>query len=1107
VATPSEANAWSFVVRRRYRDRPNRRGLERGRGSTQGPVSEPLQRTGGQSAHVCAFTPRVSRAAEHGNFRSRSAEVSFTRRTLNSNYYLPLRRRRQMTSTSGASRSSSSCTRYVVDNRNLPLPEPFDKHQPHPSRNQRLSDNWTWSSWETWTRRAWTYRWRKRSLRRVLELRDRDPGNQHAAGFDPSRCWSQPGWIYALFHFASGRIYVGQTIRHIWLRAREHWSQRKRLNDVLHVALRNEISPFSFVVLPLEKIPSDQYNCPDRQESCRVFRLLATPRERYWVGRLNSMWPRGFNSAYPGRPVSAWCRRVWRMPEANRMELQEEEVDEVGRQVSAWMKRLQSDGSRALLELKNWDKVKLRESLDWIQANIPVAERRANLLAVETTIIEELRDRRAAPPKRQYLKFHFGNQGATYLLLRNVLRDPDVYTKHPHPEEAAAIMVADRFTPQIQAYLCNYAAVAKELDIESAFHDNLQNCQCRKAMWKPNAEDFNGDGHVLTIDSRNLRWPFLRSLVVKGKKFRLETDMDSVFGDLATSLENYVQWYSKKCPDQAAQLRVWSQAVYEHCRENWRRAVQDGKLSAAMKPSGYPALRKTIHEAQEHLVFLHDDRAPHGLVMICKRWYQREMARYLLDDAIFEACHMTSWADIVLRARTFNASFGFSTGEGIVYNYGIWKPKKQKFRFIAGTRSCSKDEQQDLGVVRPSGVPRQPLYDAHKALVCILQEVEKVLKEIDQQRMRVEGIRGFWGIDSVNAFTRLVRSHSDLVVAQGQYTADFCTMYTAFEFDHIILRTMVAVEEAWTYQRRQLSLQSTAPGATVEDLRLGVHGWSLTGVGFRMDQLSELLTFLIFNSFTYNGGSVRRQIKGMPMGIPAAPQIANLACYPVERDHAYRLGPGKSLTVCRYIDDFWSSGVPLPPEEAYGMKYIKTAEGSSVVYLGIKVYIEQTPSGTKEMHTTVYDREFSYPYHIVRYPDSASVAPSQQLGGVIMGRLVHCQETCSHMSDFKESVGSVFRNAMWRGYSRRLIQSVWSRFLLQRWHCDIRTKELRVWFSKIWKFLLHQGNYRAPNPLKPTLPLKTFSRPEEQHSSIGTTAQSWCDLIRGERYDRAPGPL
>ena len=55
--------------------------------------------------------------------------------------------------------------------------------------------------------------------------------------------WKSQGWIYALFHLASGRWYIGQTINEYWIRAEQHWRDRQRLTDVLHNALANEISP------------------------------------------------------------------------------------------------------------------------------------------------------------------------------------------------------------------------------------------------------------------------------------------------------------------------------------------------------------------------------------------------------------------------------------------------------------------------------------------------------------------------------------------------------------------------------------------------------------------------------------------------------------------------------------------------------------------------------------------------------------------------------------------------------------------------------------------------------------------------------------------------
>ena len=86
-----------------------------------------------------------------------------------------------------------------------------------------------------------------------------------------------------------------------------------------------------------------------------------------------------------------------------------------------------------------------------------------------------------------------------------------------------------------------------------------------------------------------------------------------------------------------------------------------------------------------------------------------------------------------------------------------------------------------------------------------------------------------------------------------------------------------------------------------------------------------------------------------------------------------------------------------------------------------------------------------------------------------MGRLVHCQETCSHMKDFKESVGNIFDRCMQTGYPRRLVQSVWSRFLIQRWHStDIRVKELlRHGSQEYGAFCCSKDMTVAPNQRSP----------------------------------------
>jgi len=208
------------------------------------------------------------------------------------------------------------------------------------------------------------------------------------------------------------------------------------------------------------------------------------------------------------------------------------------------------------------------------------------------------------------------------------------------------------------------------------------------------------------------------------------------------------------------------------------------------------------------------------------------------------------------------------------------------------------------------------------------------------------------------------------------------------------------------------------------------------------------------------------------MGIPHAPQLANLACYPIEK--AYVLDTQPRGLICRYIDDFFTSGMAPPPQELYGMAYHKTSsDPQDVVYLGIRCRVQEN-----RLRTTLFDCEEDYPFHITRYPEWETTAPRPQLGGVLKGRFVACLEACGHMQDFKESVANVARHAMWRHYPSSLLTSAWARFLHSRWQsADIRKRELVNWSRKLLQHLRSQGvKNRPPEPRVPQPPIRDLTQ-------------------------------
>ena len=98
-----------------------------------------------------------------------------------------------------------------------------------------------------WDRTKWRD---KKEINRVLRLREKDLAQKHMSFTNVSSMFQESGAIYAIYHFTSGRWYVGQTVSTIDKRAQGHWWGRFRDSDAFHQALGLEESPFCFIALP-----------------------------------------------------------------------------------------------------------------------------------------------------------------------------------------------------------------------------------------------------------------------------------------------------------------------------------------------------------------------------------------------------------------------------------------------------------------------------------------------------------------------------------------------------------------------------------------------------------------------------------------------------------------------------------------------------------------------------------------------------------------------------------------------------------------------------------------------------------------------------------------
>ena len=81
-----------------------------------------------------------------------------------------------------------------------------------------------------------------------------------------------------------------------------------------------------------------------------------------------------------------------------------------------------------------------------------------------------------------------------------------------------------------------------------------------------------------------------------------------------------------------------------------------------------------------------------------------------------------------------------------------------------------------------------------------------------------------------------------------------------------------------------------------------------------LHQVFEMVEFVVTNGYINRGGRLRHQLRGFGKGLPCAPQLANLACYPVEADFANKCQPKKVEINFRFFHDILTLKDVIPTE-------------------------------------------------------------------------------------------------------------------------------------------------------------------------------------------------
>ena len=791
-----------------------------------------------------------------------------------------------------------------------------------------------------------------------------------------------------------------------------------------------------------------------------MFHKRAAAREGWWANKLQTWWPQGLNVAgtggeHKGGARNDWWRyretyhKIWRSDMQARLEEGKAQVIELCRRIQAgdetgWedLKKIPLDMQRQMLQAMNMDGClggKLRQKM-------------------EHQMREHLRQHKAAKkmPAGDFVKLLLTHKGWNAADVRNILREPEVCRVHPDPTAAERIWVCERNVPPIGSWLLNYTAMEdQDLTVgETAalveWDDRERNrttdeqwrdarCPCHASILCSGPEDV-WKGHVCTSDVRKFKSPLVRALLLKGHAFKLENNEESLLQEIRIGLDGYITYKTKHTGD-SSMYEPWKKAILTRVQEKL------GKGECMLYPSGGMG-RYEVAELQEHLVFPKEDRAPHVVVGMCKYRYMYERSRYLQGQTFEKVTEPLE--SIMKRHWNFQEERCLEPNNRLPYIYGIWKSAKRNLRWISGVR---KGKEESTGSKEQQEKPRGSIAGAGQALVGLLQQVMNALKRKDGDGVRAGAPKKCWFIESVEEVAQPLRFDALEVAKHGKTakTVDFVSMYPSFNQVTLKDRLKDALLEAWSWQQGRAEEGEVVKLSQTQWVTVKAADAALpTTELWTMEGVMELVEFVIDNGYIQRGLEVFHQVKGFGMGLACAGQIANLACYPVERDYAATRRPEEVMHNYRYIDDIHTLTGCIPAEKDYGMEYKNTTEREGqLVFLGMRESWIPYSKGTKFV-TGMHFRDASYPIVIRRYPAGGSMVTDSQRIGVITGQFIRAQRLCSTLENMKEAVRGVALAAFRRGYKRRELDRQWGKFLVQWWKAEeVRRGELRAWFRKM----------------------------------------------------------
>ena len=426
-------------------------------------------------------------------------------------------------------------------------------------------------------------------------------------------------------------------------------------------------------------------------------------------------------------------------------------------------------------------------------------------------------------------------------------------------------------------------------------------------------------------------------------------------------------------------------------------------------------VKQELEALKRKYVITVTDKAQNNILFTCKPFYISKVKEELSKPGqrTYQEYNITQ-EDIHNRVINFSNSKNIKVQDNmkdipLIY----WVPKMHKnpigSRFIAGSKICSI----------------KPLSKCFsKALKLILNHMKLYSRTVAERA----NLNYYWIIDNSLEFMDKIKDKG----IEHMQTFDFSTLYPALPQSEIKKQFSKIFNKVFKREGKQF-INVGYKGAYFSSKQ------NNRGNSFRLNDMIEILEFILDNIFVKFGNKIYKQVIGVPIGSDSGADIANLLLFSYESEYIEKVSKqnitlARRFNMCyRYIDDLFVGNFDTFHEHIYKIyprELAINAESNNprdITYLDLRIRLE---NGGVDF--SIYDKRDDFRFEIVNFPFIDSCIPKKSALGVYYSQLIRYGRISSKLVTFKSKVKGLVHKLKTQGYKFEDLRRLSLRFFKER---------------------------------------------------------------------------